>query len=363
MFLISLLSTAALPELVIVALGALMTGLICQFALPIGTALGLLDEPEAKRHSRHTRVTPLVGGIAISLPLLIFNLVGSQVSVIQAWTGGWPVSGWLGLVVAAMLLMGSIDDRLHLSARLRLAGMALTFTLVALFDPVVTIHHLQFPPLGFAMTLGPWAVVFTALCLSALVNAINMADGRNGLVIGMCIIWCFALLTQTLNPRPIELLMILASLCIALVFNVRGKLFLGDGGTYSLAAFIGITVVVSHNLTDLALSAPQVACLFVIPVLDMLRLIVERLRRGASPMAPDHDHLHHYLDVVFGWNLGLPVYLLMVAAPIVIGFRGADMGFVGLILGLLVYLVVWRLTRQEGAAFAQHQANLGSKAS
>ena len=266
------------------------------------------------------------------------------------------------MVVAAMLLMGSIDDRLHLSARLRLAGMALTFTLIALFDPVVTIHHLQFPSLGFAMSLGPWAVLFTALCLSALVNAINMADGRNGLVIGMCLIWCFALLTQTLNPQPIELWMVFASLVIAFGYNIRGRLFLGDGGTYSLAAFIGISVVVSHNLTDLALSAPQVACLFVIPVLDMLRLIVQRLRRGESAMAPDHEHLHHYLDHFVGWKAGLPIYLAMVAVPIAIGFRGADMGFVGLAFGLLVYLAVWRVTRTRGVPLALDQA-MGSKVS
>ena len=357
-----LLNSQVISELVIIGLGAVMTGLICHFAMPIGTALKLLDEPLAKRHSRHTLVTPLVGGIAVVLPLLIFNLTSMLLPLVQLWTGGWPVSGWLGIVVAAMLLMGSIDDRLHLSARVRLAGMALTFTLIALFDPVVTIHHLQFPSVGFALTLGPWAVLFTALCLSALVNAINMADGRNGLVIGMCLIWCFALLTQTLNPRPIELLMVLASLSIAFVYNIRGRLFLGDGGTYSLAAFIGISVVVSHNLTDLALSAPQVACLFIIPVLDMLRLIVQRLRRGESAMAADHEHLHHYLDHFVGWKAGLTIYLAMVAVPIAIGFRGADRGFVGLTFGLLVYLAVWRVTQTRDVPPALDQA-IGSKVS
>ena len=114
--------SAMLPDLVITAVGAVMTGLICQFALPFGTVLGLLDDPQAKRHSRHHQVTPLVGGIAVILPFLVFNLIGSQLSFVHLWTGGWPMSGWLGVVVAAMLVMGSIDDRLHLSARLRLAS-------------------------------------------------------------------------------------------------------------------------------------------------------------------------------------------------------------------------------------------------
>ncbi len=336
---------AALPALVIIALGALVTYLICRFAAPIGKTLGLLDKPLAKAHGNHEHTTPLVGGIAVVLPLLIFSLVGSQFPIIRTWTGAWPLPGWFGGVVAAVLLLGSADDRLHLSPRLRLVGMLLTFTLVALLHPIVVIRHLNLMDLH--LFLGPLAIMFTVLCLTAGVNAVNMADGRNGLVIGMCIIWCLALLPEAVNPRPIGLLMAITSLCIALVYNMRGSLFLGDGGSYSLATFIGISAIVSHNLTPSLLSSTQVACLFIIPVLDMARVIFERLWRGTSPMAPDHDHLHHYLDRSLGWKVGLPTYLAVVAIPIAVGFSGTKMGLVGLALGHLLYLAAWRVTRKR----------------
>ena len=73
-------------------------------------------------------------------------------------------------------------------------------------------------------------------------------------------------------------------------------------------------------------------------------------------MTPDHEHLHHYLDHFFGWKVGLPIYLAMVAVPIVIGFGGADLGFVGLAFGLLIYLAVWLVTRKRPRALSAHQA-------
>src|SRR3546814_5035214 len=36
---------------------------------------------------------------------------------------------------------------------------------------------------------GAWGLPFTVLCLVGLQNAVNMADGKNGLVIGLCFIW------------------------------------------------------------------------------------------------------------------------------------------------------------------------------
>jgi UDP-GlcNAc:undecaprenyl-phosphate GlcNAc-1-phosphate transferase len=351
MFLNSLTIAAALPSLVIVALGALLTYLICRLATPIGKTLGLLDWPGAKDHANHEHATPLVGGIAVVLPMLIFSLIDSQFPIVRTWIGVSQASLWFVGAVAAMLLMGALDDRLDISPRLRLVVMLLTSTVFVWKNPIALLYHLDAPHLGIYLLLGRWAMPFTVLCITALVNAVNMADGRNGLVIGMCIIWCMALLTVAVNPRPIGLLMVTTSLCVAFVYNLRGRLFLGDGGTYSLAAFIGISAIVSHNFIH-SLTSTQIACLFSIPVLDMVRVIFERLWRGVSPAAAGHDHLHHYLARFCGWKLGLPIYLTMVAAPIAVGFGVTKRGSTGLALALLLYLVVWGVTRKRGVSVA-----------
>lgn len=84
------------------------------------------------------------------------------------------------------------------------------------------------------------------------------------------------------------------------------------------------------------------------------------IRRSLREKRGNRRNVHHYLDRFVGWKAGSPVYLAMVAVPIVFGFRSADTGFVGLALGLLIYLFVWQVTRKRGAQFAQQQA-IGSK--
>jgi UDP-N-acetylmuramyl pentapeptide phosphotransferase/UDP-N-acetylglucosamine-1-phosphate transferase len=98
-----------------------------------------------------------------------------------------------------------------------------------------------------------------------------------------------------------------------------------------------------------------VVSLFVIPVLDMTRLIFLRLARGQSPMSADHDHLHHRIERFVPWRYGLAIYLAMVALPIVIAFSGPGMGFVGILAAFALYGVVWRMT------LAHAQSPIGGK--
>ncbi len=85
------------------------------------------------------------------------------------------------------------------------------------------------------------------MCLVALQNAVNMADGKNGLVIGLSLIWIAALAAYA----PVQLTPILIVLAIGLritmVFNLRNKLFLGDAGSYALSVVIGALTIYAYN--------------------------------------------------------------------------------------------------------------------
>jgi len=112
---------------------------------------------------------------------------------------------------------------------------------------------------------------------------------------------------------------LLAGLVALLVMNLRGRLFLGDGGAYGLAAVMGLLAIRTYNSSGYdptrGLTAEEVMLVFAVPVLDSFRLTFRRLARGQSPMAADRDHLHHYLHDWCGWPLGLYVYLLAALAP------------------------------------------------
>ena len=295
---------------------AAATMVLCLYARPICAALGLIDEPGSRK--KHANATPLAGGVVLQFvvaPILLFlALVLSPVL--------WAAK--LLIIVAAtmaMTLVGLADDRHTLSAHDRLLVSFLVFGSASIIDPLFNVRVLIFDYPSFQLGLGnAWlAVVFTTICCVGLVNAINMADGKNGLVIGLCLGWLGLLWLRAPLPLVPAIVVIIAALLVLLVFNLRGRLFLGDGGAYGLATAIGLIAIAIYNSPGghggRAVSANELVLLFAIPVLDSFRLTFARLRRGQSPMAGDHDHLHHHLHTWFGWPLGLFVYWVLSLLP------------------------------------------------
>jgi len=272
----------------------------------LGRALRVMDIPDGRR-KRHRRPTPLVGGLAV-LPAVLAALL---------------VPGGAFFSVAAMLtglgfLLGFLDDRAELSARWRFAISVLAVVTAFSSLPEMALSQLDFSfmPAHEALTLAPAvAVGFTALVLVGLQNAVNMTDGKNGLVAGLCVIWCGFLAVSAPAPVPGIALVFAAALVPILALNLLGRLFLGDCGSYGLAAAIGLLAVYSYSASGAALPADTVALWFWVPVLDCLRLIAVRLGLGRSPMTGDRRHLHHYLGAILPWRYGLIVYLALVAAP------------------------------------------------
>ena len=293
-----------------------LTLLLCLYSKQICHVLGIMDVPDARK--QHRSATPLMGGVAIELALLPVAAFLILFVTPPAWQQ--PLLIWL-VCTAAMTLVGLADDRHTLSARDRLMISFLVFGSAAIVSPLFNIRVLTFDLLNFQIGLGTgWiAIIFTTICCVGLVNAVNMADGKNGLVIGLCIGWLI-LLALRAPPAFIPMIaVLLAILTILLMFNLRGRLFLGDGGAYGLASAIGLLAVMVYNSPGVhagrAIAADELMLLFAVPVIDSFRLTFVRMRRGQSPMAADRDHLHHHLQNRFGWPGGLVVYLLMALVP------------------------------------------------
>ncbi|MCZ8371092.1 MAG: MraY family glycosyltransferase [Porphyrobacter sp.] len=304
--------------LALFSLSAALTFALCRVAAPLGQWLGVIDTPSASGsggHKRHADPTPAVGGVilaivgvTLSLALLPYtkdiapHLFNTRLLASAA-------------VVGAMVI-GFVDDRAHLRPSVRLLLAAIFAVALLLLVPQYRIERVEFPSIGVTLDTGIWALPFTAICLVALKNAINMADGRNGLILGLSLIWItFFLLHATPAIFPV-LVVVSAALLVLFAFNVRGKLFMGDCGAYGIATLFGICALSLHNQNYGTIRTAEVVLLFLMPVLDTLRLILVRLLSGQSPLAPDGRHLHHLLDEAIGWRRGWAVYMVLAAAPI-----------------------------------------------
>ncbi len=200
----------------------------------------------------------------------------------------------------------------------------------------------------------------TLLWYIAVMNAVNLIDGLDGLASGVTLI-AFTSLAIVFsiqgNPGAAALAFVMAGALLGfLIYNFNpASVFLGDTGslflgfviaTYGLAGSTGASSLLSLLIATLAIG---------FPLLDTTVAFVRRFVNGKSPFAPDKDHIHHRLVEHFGFSVKgavLSLYLFnlvlgMLAISLTMvrgGYKAiivvCALLFIGLVLRQLGYLQV-----------------------
>jgi UDP-GlcNAc:undecaprenyl-phosphate GlcNAc-1-phosphate transferase len=305
----------------------------CSLAGPVGRLLGVIDYPDGGRKS-HARPTPMVGGIALMVPLLVValtegTLYGGRFDIFR-----FGIFGALLVVGGGFLVLGWYDDRHQIQPTVRLLISTALFGAAILVLPGLTITALD---LGVGVPLGVAALPFTILCLVGLQNSINMADGMNGLLIGLSMFWTSCLLMYAPEQLTPYLTLMLLGLVILLLFNVAGALFLGDFGSYAIGGTIGILMIYVCHRAAGALPMLTVVLWLLVPVMDCLRVIVSRALQRHSPLLADKNHLHHHLARQWRWPICLEIYLAVVIIPGLTGALWPNLSLAMVVLTLSCY--------------------------
>ena len=277
-------------------------------AWAIGTLLGVIDHP-LRGHKTHQEPTPLVGGIAVALPFLTYCML-------SWWTRPESVGhAVFAFAIGGAFALGFMDDRKHLPSIFRLIYVVVLALIVFSMMPGFVVRYFDFAFLPEPILLAPFSVAFSVLVVVGMVNAINMTDGMNGLACGLGLIWSLFLLFYA--PSEISEMVVLLALClfVTLLFNLKGRLFLGDSGSYSVGLAISLLTIYTYNASGGALHADVVVAWFIVPVVDCLRLMAVRASKRRSPMSADNDHLHHRLQRIMPASVALIAYWMLVAIP------------------------------------------------
>jgi UDP-GlcNAc:undecaprenyl-phosphate GlcNAc-1-phosphate transferase len=327
---VSLASVAL--QCTISAAGALT---VCALRMPIARTMDLLDSPDAKR-KLHRTVTPLVGGLAVFPAIAL-----ACVDAVAAGARDDAVA-ILYAVVFGFFLIGYSDDRVHIRPSRRLLLTLALFAGLILMTPGLMPDAFVFG--GVVIPLGSGTVALLAIvAASGALNAINMADGQDGLCTGLLLIWCGFLALTLDTPYANAATIAGAALVVVLLFNLGGLIFLGDIGAYGVGAFvIGLMLA---GVSSGAIDHGQIVTLLTVPVVDCIWLMIERKRSGHSPFDPDRQHLHHILQETFGRWLSLAIYLGVVAA----GAAAAWLGGWACVAAILVQAGFVALARLKGA--------------
>ena len=184
------------------------------------------------------------------------------------------------------------------------------------------------------ISLNDYSIFFTLFCMFVFYNASNFIDGVNGLYASTIIFWIlsFIMLTKLLS---IVLLIIIISLLFFLYFNLKNKVFFGNSGNAFLSCFVGSLYIFEYNKFG-NIYCDEILFLFLIPGLDMIRIVIERLFKGKSPLEGDNRHLHHIILNVSNKKLVWIFNLIITIFPIIF-LKIIDNFYYTLILSTLIY--------------------------
>ncbi|MBT1701914.1 glycosyltransferase family 4 protein [Chryseosolibacter indicus] len=284
-------------ELIIPAIAALIFSyIIIPLLKKIAARTGWLDKPNARK-IHHTPI-PLIGGIAIG--------IATTLACISSYRFMSDNQLKLPLLTGAliMLFVGAIDDRFNIKPVYRLFIQATCAYNVAAsgirIDSLYGILGINEIPL-----LSQY--VLTIILITGVVNAFNLMDGIDGLF-GILAIIGFSILSYisfkvNYREQVILFMAIVGSLVAFLRFNFsnKQKIFMGDAGSLFLGFVLITSAINLLNTAETSTSIDKtkvlllVASIFLVPVLDSLRVYLGRIKKGISPFQADKTHLHHLL--------------------------------------------------------------------
>ena len=314
--------------------------------------VGCVATPKSDRW--HKKATPLLGGLAIVLPVLVGVVVSGDVFE----------HGTLVACAGLIALVGLLDDVVSLSPATKLVAQIALASLFVFMG--YRLHWVESLTLDSLLTLF-WVVGIT--------NAFNLLDNMDGLCAGIALIAGTAFLFGSVVIQPggeafggLYLPLLLGALAGFLLYNVNpASIFMGDSGSLFLGmslAGVSLESAAAAAQGDRSLLAVVAApvLILMIPILDTTLVTISRVLSGRSASQGGRDHSSHRL-VAIGLSERRAVAVLWGLAALagVSGFylRSLDVGSSALIVStLLLAMTVFTVYLMKVRVYEGRDLNL-----
>jgi len=272
--------------------------ILTPFVIKLAFKIGAIDKPNHRKV--HTKIMPRLGGLGIYAafvggyfaikPFLPEGLLRHyDVNLINALLVGGTI----------IVIIGALDDRFELSAKVKLLGQVIAACVVVLgFD--VKIDLLNIP---FGETMQPIAswisIPLTIFWIVGVTNSVNLIDGLDGLAAGVSgiAIATILIMAAVMGFAPVILLsaILLGGVIGFLVYNFHpAKIFMGDTGSLFLG--FGLATLSMLGFKQVAIVSFVTPLLIIgVPLSDTFFAIIRRWINKKPIFAPDKGHLHHRL--------------------------------------------------------------------
>jgi len=316
---------------ILIIIAILLQYLFVKYRVNIGNYLGLMDIPNKQKI--HNKPTPLIGAFSS----VIFFLIANSFILYQNFDKDLML---LLSTSSAFFFIGLIDDRYNLTAYKKFFLTILILLISVYYSEKLLVTQLYSSFFDRYYNLGELSIFFTILCVLLLSNALNLADGINGLASGIAAIWMFLITLYTSSHYSNIYFLISILMIVNTYFIYQGKYFLGDSGSLFFGSTISLLLIFNYNETMPQKTIPleKIFIFFMVPGIDMFRLFLFRIAKKRNPFARDLNHLHHYLLKVLKLPKVLIIYFSFISLPIFLDYFFSGISLYIICIYMLIYV-------------------------
>lgn len=357
-----------LTILVIFLLNLFLSIVINGLLLRFSRNLGIRSHQEFTiRWSAHAK--PSIGGISFFIGFLVsFITLLLVFDYAELASKNLKVIGFFAAILVATLV-GFMDDTFNTKPLIKLSGQILAGFIIAVTGTTIPLSNI--PIVDMLITIV-WVV--------ALMNSLNMLDNMDGITTTVSIFVLIAasagLVIISSDELSFDLKMNIATIGTLIGFLYYNwhpsKMFMGDTGSQFIGLYLAYASIDSLWRVGTSFESHRwlgfIICLvaFTPAAIDTLTVIINRVKRGQSPMVGGKDHTTHHL-VYKGLKdnqVGRVFVLLgLVSSTIALFFVYlVSIGVIwpipfGILYFIVVFLWIYRITLKYKAPDSKEKSN------
>ena len=310
-------NTHALLKVLLFVIIGICSYALCLLTMPVIIHISYMKNLMATPNSRssHTKNIPNFGGVGIFFAVLFTSCLFAFFLFPSA-----HVSYLLSMLAAATVLffMGLKDDVLSLSATKKfIIQIILSLMTIVLLDlNILNLHGVL-----WINELNPTlSYFFTIFLFLFIINSYNLIDGIDGLAGGfgvlIAVVFTFYFYKLNFIFGLVVSIILIGSLLAFLQFNLgKHKIFMGDSGSLVVGFILALLSVLSLSVKGGTLaktiSPVIILSMFAYPFIDVVRVMIVRIKNKQSPFKADKNHLHHvFLKKGFSHKQSTAIILL-----------------------------------------------------
>ncbi len=199
--------------------------------------------------------------------------------------------------ISILYVTGLYDDIYGVDFGLKFIFQIITAKILVDMGYVIDVFSIFGLEFIFSRTLTQ---IVTIVSYVGIFNAYNFIDGIDLNVIlesikNILIILFLFNFSIAINQLIFITLIVLISL---VPFNLSNKMkvFMGDSGSLILPILILFFLNQGISLNDDQNILKYLLIIFIYPIIDLIRVIIIRLKNNKSPFKADRNHIHHFID-------------------------------------------------------------------